>query len=100
MIRFRRLTLEYLDTWLVDQCVASSHASYRLRVWRENRTGLDGLRDELIGYVDEALDDARRRIRRGFEDDLSPFCDPSHDPTANYPALLHRVTLQGYSLNF
>ncbi len=96
MIRFRRLTLEHLDAWLVDQCLASSHARYRLRVWRENRAGLDTLRDELIDYVEEALDDARRRIRRGFEDDLSPFRDPSNDPAANYPALLHRVTLQGY----
>lgn len=50
----------------------------------------------MVAYLDEAFDDARRRIRRGFEDDLSPFNDPAHDPAANYPALLHRITLQGY----
>lgn len=35
-------------------------------------------------------------MRRGFEDDLSPFYDTPNDPAANYPALLNRVTLQGY----
>jgi hypothetical protein len=49
-----------------------------------------------MAYVDEAFEDARRRIRRGFEDDLSPFNNPAADPAENYPALLHRVTLQGY----
>ena len=51
---------------------------------------------ELIAYFDEALEDARKRIRCGFEDDLSPFNDPATDPAANYPTLLHRTTLQGY----
>jgi hypothetical protein len=50
----------------------------------------------MLAYLDEAFEDPRLRIRRGFEDDLSPFSDPAHDPAANYPALLHRVTLQGY----
>jgi hypothetical protein len=42
------------------------------------------------------LEDARRRLRSGFEDQLSPFTDPSLDPAANYPSMLHRITLQGY----
>lgn len=96
LIRFRRLTPALLNAWLVDQRVVSTHARYRLRVWRENRQALAAIRDELVSYVDEALEDARRRIRRGFEDDLSPFNDPAHDPAANYPALLNRITLQGY----
>lgn len=96
MIRYRRLTPQLLDEWLVNQCVPSVHSTYRLRVWRENRAGLAAIRAELIAYFDEALEDARRRIRRGFEDDLSPYNDPSVDPAANYPALLHRNTLQGY----
>jgi hypothetical protein len=96
MIRFRRLTPEVLDAWLVDQRLASAHARYRLRLWRENRAGLAAIRGEVIAYVDEAFEDARRRIRRGFEDNLSPFRDPPDDPAANYPALLHRMTLQGY----
>lgn len=96
MIRFRRLTAELLDAWLIDQRIASTHADYRLRVWRENRDCLTAIRAELIDYINEAFDDARRRIRRGFEDDLSPFSDQARDPAANYPALLHRVTLQGY----
>jgi hypothetical protein len=52
----------------------------------------------LMVHLKVALEpfDTRQRIRRGFEDDLSPFNDPAADPAANYPALLHRVTLQGY----
>jgi hypothetical protein len=96
MIRFRRLTPALLDAWLVNQPLASTHARYRLRVWRENRAALAAIRNEMVAYLDEAFEDARIRIRRGFEDDLSPFSDPAHDPAANYPALLHRVTLQGY----
>ena len=57
---------------------------------------MTAIRDQLTDYIDEPFEDARRRIRRGFEDDLSPFRDPANDPAANYPALLHRVTLQGY----
>lgn len=96
MIRSRRLTLGLLNAWLVDQGVPRASARYRLRVWRENREELAAIRRELFDYFDEALDDARQRIRRGFEDDLSPFRGPQNDPAANYPALLHRVTLQGY----
>src|SRR3546814_19711871 len=29
-------------------------------------------------------------------DDLSPFNDPAHDPAAHYPAMLNRISLQGY----
>jgi hypothetical protein len=96
MIRFRRLTPALLNAWLIDQRLAAARERYRLRVWRENRAALAAIRAELIGYIDEALDDARKRLRRGFEDDLSAFRDPAADPAANYPALLHRVTLQGY----
>jgi hypothetical protein len=46
--------------------------------------------------LEEAFEDTRLRLRRGFEDNLSPFDDPTTDPAANYPRLLHRVTLQGY----
>ena len=96
MIHFRRLTPALLNAWLVNQHLTSTHARYRLRVWRENQAALAAIRNEMVAYLEEAFEDARRRIRRGFEDDLSPFSDPALDPAANYPALLHRVTLQGY----
>lgn len=96
MIRFRRLPRDLLDAWLVNQNVPSNHNRYRLRVWREDPGAFEPIKADLIAYVDEAFDDARRRLRRGFEDDLSPFNDPATDPAANYPALLHHVTLQGY----
>ena len=96
MIRIKHLPLGPLDAWLVDQHLANTNPGYNIRVWRENRAGLAAIQREFIAYINEALDDARTRIRRGFEDDLSPFSDPQNDPAANYPALLHRVTLQGY----
>lgn len=96
MIRFRRLAPVPLNSWLVDQGIPQTHQRYRLRVWREVHAALGPLRDELIAYVQEALDDARRRIRSGFQDDLSPFNDPAHDPAAHYPAMLNRISLQGY----
>lgn len=97
MIRHRRLTPNNLDAWLVAQVIPqSTNGNYRLRLWRENRACLDGILDELKAYIEEAFDDACKRVRRGFEDSLSPFNDPATDPAANYPALLHRITLQGY----
>jgi len=57
---------------------------------------LQSIESELRSYIDEAFDDARKRLRAGFEDALSPFNDTAIDPAANYPAVLHRVTLQGY----
>jgi hypothetical protein len=97
MIRSERLTRTLLDAWLLERRLAGSHTRYRLRYWRENRAGLAGIKDELESYIDEAFEDARQRLRSGFGDDLSPFNgDPNSDPAANYPALLHRVTLQGY----
>jgi hypothetical protein len=50
MIRFRRLTPALLNAWLVNQHLASTHARYRLRVWRENRAALAAIRDEMIAY--------------------------------------------------
>jgi len=97
MIRSKRLTQALLNAWLVEHRLAMSHTRYRLRLWRENRAGLAGIKSELESYIDEAFEDARKRIRSGFEDDLSPFNDdPNSDPAANYPALLHQFTLQGY----
>ncbi|TFV37859.1 hypothetical protein [Bradyrhizobium niftali] len=97
MIRFRRLTLATLNAWLTTVVVGpSSVGSYRLRLWRENRGALAAFKVELDAYLAEAFDDAKMRLRRGFEDPLSPFSDPQLDPAANYPRALHRVTLQGY----
>lgn len=96
MIRFRRIKLRPLNAWLVAQPLAGSHPKYELRVWREVNANFATLRDELVAYAQEALDDARARIRKGFEDSLSPFANPVDDPAAHYPAMLNRITLQGY----
>lgn len=96
MIRFRRITLRPLNAWLVPQPLSSSHRKYELRVWREVNVNFAAVRDELIAYAQEALEDARTRIRKGFEDNLSPFSNPVDDPAEHYPAMLNRITLQGY----
>ena len=96
MIRFLRITLQPLQAWLVAQTLPTAPPEYRLRVWREVNGNFSPVRDELIAYAQEALDDARRRIRKGFEDDLSPFKGSPYDPAAHYPAMLNRITLQGY----
>jgi len=96
LIRVRKLTPTLLDAWMVDQRLPNNHARYRLRLWRDDATALPALRTELRAYIDEALDDARHRLRRGFTDPLSPFTVPYPDPAANYPAALNRLTLQGY----
>ncbi|MEO6331518.1 MAG: hypothetical protein ABIV11_04185 [Gemmatimonadaceae bacterium] len=96
MIRFSRLTSGLLDAWMVNQPVPVVHGRYRLRVWREDRSALSALQAELEAYLEEAFDDARKRIRRGFEDPLSPLDDLASDPAANFPRVLHRSTLQGY----
>jgi hypothetical protein len=96
LIRIRRLTPALLDAWLVDQRLPGQHARYRLRLWRDDATALPALRVEMRAYIEEAFEDARRRLRSGFQDPLSPFNVPHPDPAANYPAALNRVTLQGY----
>ncbi len=98
MIRFKRLTPHNLEAWLVNQPIvcANANGNYRLRLWRENPACLAVVRQELKAYMEEAFEDARKRIRSGFEDSLSPFTDQDPDPAANYPALLHKITLQGY----
>lgn len=95
MIRFRRLPQHLLDAWLPELAVPAGDARYRLRVWRENRACLASIAPELVWYIEEALDDARNRLRRGLEDSLSPFREVD-DPARNYPGGLHQITLQGY----
>jgi hypothetical protein len=96
MIRSKRLPLDALDVWLVDQRLENNLPNYQLGVWRENRAELAPMQCELIDYVNEAHEDVRRHICQRFEDSLSPFNDPLKYPTANYPSLLYRVTLQSY----
>ena len=88
MIRFRRINRAELQAWLVEQTGGAGNGQYHLRVWREDASRLDAVRVELLAYFQETLDDARRRLRSGFEDELSPFTDPQVDPAANYPAAL------------
>lgn len=96
MIRFRRISRVTLQRWLVEQPRPTGNGSYHLRLWREELARRCDVLAELVAYFQEALEDARLRLRSGFEDALSPFNDPVLDPAANYPGLLHRNTLKGY----
>ncbi len=96
MIRCRRVNRTALTRWLVEQQRTAGNGSYHVRLWCEDASSRASVREELQAYFQEALDDARRRLRSGFEDQLSPFTEPALDPAANYPGALHRVTLQGY----
>lgn len=98
MIRSKRVDISLLGGWITNQTISSGIAgsNYRLRLWHENSASISAVQGMLKEYFAEAHDDARRRIRKGFEDDLSPFNDASSDPAANYPWALGRVTLQGY----
>jgi len=96
MIRSSRIPLTPLQNWLPQAQLPPHPQGYRLRVWQEDGSNFAPLRQQAIDYVQEALDDARMKLRAGFADDLSPFKGTPADPAANYPALLHRVTLQGY----
>jgi hypothetical protein len=97
MIRFKRVDLSLLGAWLTThEMPKGSNQRYRLRVWKEQKEGFAAVAGELVEYFQEALDDARHRLRLGFADSLSPFKDSTADPAANYPALLHQNTLFGY----
>jgi hypothetical protein len=96
MIRFRTLPIGQLNAWLSPQVTSSVNPRYRLRVRHESRANLAPLLADLRAYIDECFDDARTSLRAGFADPLSPFNVPVPDPAANYPNLLHIITLQGY----
>jgi len=96
LIRTLSLTPNLLNAWLVSQAVAKVHRRYQLRLWRESRAALAAVQRELQAYVDECFDDARRHLRAGFTNALSPFNTPVPDPAANFPGLLNQITLQGY----
>lgn len=96
MIRNCRLPISKLNSWLVTSTNTNGTNQFHLRLWRENRAALPAILPDVLAYLEEAFDDARRRLRRGFEDTLSPFSEPALDPAANYPRALHQVTLHGY----
>lgn len=97
MIRSKKLQHSSLDKWLVSVPLPGAPKGYSLSLWQEDRGALVGsFRDEVIGYFDEAFEDARASIRKGFADDLGPFKPGSTDPAANFPKLLHRITQQGH----
>jgi hypothetical protein len=93
MIRSRRLPIPALTAWLVPVPVQPVSATrYRLRLWRENRVALAALRADLDSYLSEAFDDARMRLRKGFEDTLSPFTDPQLTIATNSPGSIEMET--------
>lgn len=97
MIRFKKLDIDRLEAWLEEKTVpASASANYCLRLWHADHDNFDAIEEELREYIEEAHDDARKNLRQGFEDELSPFDEDAIDPAENYPAIFHNKTLKGY----
>lgn len=96
------MNLPHLNAWLVQQVAPTPGLpQYCLRAWKSDPNGYAVIKPALEYFVDEALQDARSNVRKGFSV-ISPFIQPvnnpppPHDPAAGYPRYLHQVTLQGY----
>lgn len=96
MIRFRKIRPEALGAWLSENLNRSTDGRYALRALEEQQPGRAGVWDELSGYVQEAHEDARRKLRKALAPTLSPFTAPPADPATGYPQDFHVSTLMGY----
>jgi hypothetical protein len=88
-----------LEAWLTELpqgTEAVSSPAYRLRIWKEQPNNFSPVLSEMQKYIELAHEDARLTLRKGFEDNLSPFSSDVLDPAANYPSMLNKITLQGY----
>lgn len=95
MIRFRRIRPATLDAWLRDTLRHSVNGLYGHRELDEQPTARATVWPELHGYVQEAHEDARRKLRRALAPTLAPFTGLP-DPASGYPQDLHVSTLMGY----
>ncbi|KAF0247022.1 MAG: hypothetical protein FD180_139 [Planctomycetota bacterium] len=96
MIRSRRISIEGLAPWFSEELNRAENGSYVLRVLNERAGGRAVVWNELKAYVQEAHDDARRKLRAALAPDLSPFRSSTDDPASGYPQDLHIQTLMGY----
>jgi hypothetical protein len=96
MIRFRKIRASTFDAWMAERLIRSPDGRYALRALDEQHPGRAGVWDELSGYVQEAHDDARRKLRKALAPTLSPFLGQPIDPASGYPQDLHVSTLMGY----
>ncbi|HEU5046541.1 MAG TPA: hypothetical protein VFT64_01720 [Rickettsiales bacterium] len=97
MIRTKKINTPQLQTWLKTQPLPTPGApQYYLRLLRTDAAAFDQIEGSLKEYIQEAHEDARRKLRDSLADDLSPFTSSTPDPAENYPAILHKITLKGY----
>lgn len=97
MVRSKKIDIPKLQAWLKAQSVTNPAApKYYLHLLRADAAAFDQIEANLKEYIQEAHEDARRRLRDSLADDLSPFTGSTPDPAENYPAMLHEITLKGY----
>jgi hypothetical protein len=96
MLRSRRIQPANLATWLKETISRTRDGRYAHRLLLEQPASRDIVTVELSACIQEAHDDARRRLREALEPTLSPFATRTVDPTAGYPEDLHVDTLMGY----
>src|SRR5258708_261576 len=83
--------------WLHDSLSESGDKKYRHRLFSERPHKRDEIFGELTSYVQNAHEDARKRLRKLVENTLDPFGpSSSFDPAKGYPELFHMQTLKGY----
>lgn len=90
------ITQSKFSHWLQDTVSETRNKRYRHRLLTEYPNTRDEILEMLTAYVQNAHDDARRRLRKLAPNSLDPLGLPSFDPAKGYPELFHMNTLKGY----
>jgi hypothetical protein len=86
-----------VSQWLSSSVQESLSRKYRHQLIIENLDNRPEILLELKDYIQNAHEDARRRLRKLAENTLDPLGETDgYDPAQGYPETLHRLTLQGY----
>jgi hypothetical protein len=83
--------------WLHNSITESSDKKYRHRLFKEHSGRRSDILSELTRYIQNAHDDARKRLKKLTENSLDPLgAKAPFDPAEGYPNRFHMNTLQGY----
>lgn len=96
MLRSRRIQPQNMSAWLNESLARTPDGRYAHRLLMEELSGRSIVWEELTACIQEAHEDARRKLRKALEPTLSPFTGPVIDPMEGYPQDLNEQTLMGY----